>query len=150
MCPFRVLKSSDLKTGKRPFMQLLRGDEPSSTVAVLEVTGLPPGVILHANNLEDVTPSKGECSVLAWNARILIGIIVKQSSHKQLRKNFLTLYSLQADKLVKGKHTMPFFIYLFTFLFFHSSFTNFCILAMDCAGVSSHMLVSVLRNDHNH
>lgn len=86
MCPFRILKSSDLKAGKRPFMQLLRGDEPSSTVAVLEVTGLPPGVILHANNLEDVTPFKGECSVLAWNARILIGIIAKQSSHKQLRK----------------------------------------------------------------
>lgn len=67
-----------------PLMELPRGDEPSPSVAVLKVTGLPPGVVLHADNLEDVAPFEAYGCVLAWNGGIVIGIVVKNSPQKQL------------------------------------------------------------------
>lgn len=87
-------------------MELLRGDEPCPGVAVPEVTGLPPGVILHADNLEDVAPFKGYCCILAWNGGILVRIIVKKSPQKQLRKeNHLIL--LPSNRQVTKETTHP-------------------------------------------
>ncbi len=67
-------------------MELLWGDEPSPSVAVAKVTGLPPGVILHADNLEDVAPVEGHSCILARNSGVVFRIVVKKSSQKQLRK----------------------------------------------------------------
>lgn len=87
---------------RTPLMEPLRGDESCPRVAVPEVTGLPPGVILHADNLEDVAPFKGYGCILARNGGILVGIVVKKSSHKELRKEnhstFLTSNEQTGDK----------------------------------------------------
>lgn len=69
-----------------PLMQVRWGDEPRPTLAVPEVTGLPPGVIFHADNLEDVASFEGYCSLLARDGGILVGIIVEQSPHEQLKQ----------------------------------------------------------------
>lgn len=74
-------------------MELLWGDESSPGAAVPEVTGLPPGVILHADDLQDVTSFKGYSRILAGNCGILIRIVVKKSPHKQLRKEKPSVFS---------------------------------------------------------
>lgn len=58
-------------------MEPLRGDEPRAGVVAPEAPGLPPGVVLSAHHLEDVTPRKGHGCLLAWDGGILIGVVVK-------------------------------------------------------------------------
>lgn len=130
-----------------PLMELLWGDESCPGVAVPEVTGLPPRVIFHADNLEDVAPVKGYSCILARNGGILIGIVVKKSLHKQLRKeNHLMFLPSNRQTGDKGKYAILYaiyFIYWFILLFSYRRFVNFlCILAVDITSLSgafSHM-----------
>lgn len=130
-----------------PLMELLWGDESCPGVAVPEVTGLPPRVILHADNLEDVAPVKGYSCILARNGGILIRIVVKKSLHKQLRKeNHLMFLPSNRQTGDKGKYDILYviyFIYWFILLFSYRRFVNFlCILAVDITSLSgafSHM-----------
>lgn len=134
-------------------MELLWGDESCPGVAVPEVTGLPPGVILHADNLEDVAPFKGYSCILARNGGIPIRIVVKKSLHKQLRKeNHFMFLPSNRQTGDKGKYTILYaiyFIYWLILLFSYSSFVNFlCILAMDITSLSdafSHMLGNIFE-----
>lgn len=130
------------RTKRPPLMELLWGDESSPGAAVPDVTGLPPGVILHADNLQDVAPFKGHSCVLARNCGILIRIIVKKSPNKQLRKEEPSVFSSSNRETGDKRKIMDWFLLLFSF----SSFVNFsCILAMEITSLSaafSHMLVS--------
>lgn len=74
-------------------MQLLWRDEASSDAAVSKVTGLPPGVVFRADNLEDVASLEGHCCILTWDGRILRGIIVKQGPHEQLKNDKVIYFS---------------------------------------------------------
>lgn len=67
-------------------MQLLRGDESRPTAAVSQVTGLPPGVVLQADDLQDVPSLEGHRCVLARDSRVLARVVVKKSLHKELRR----------------------------------------------------------------
>lgn len=79
-----------LKSIKRsPLMELLRRDKPCPGFTIPEVTGLPPGVIFFADNLEDITPFKGYCCILARDSGILTRVIVKKSPYKQLGKEII-------------------------------------------------------------
>lgn len=55
-------------------------------MAVSLVTGLPPGIVLHADNLEDVPPPEGHGRVRAGDGRILAGLVVEERSDEQLRR----------------------------------------------------------------
>lgn len=79
-------------------MELLRRDEPCPGFTVPEVTGLPPGVILLADNLEDVAPFKGYCCILAWDSGILARIVVKKSAYKQLGKEIIEFFFLAVKR----------------------------------------------------
>lgn len=134
-----------------PLMELLRGDQPCSSVDVPEVTGLPPGVILHADNLEDVASFKGDSCIFARNGGILIRIIVKKSSQKQLRReNHLTSMpsNRQTGKAKKITHSTLSIDSLFSFptAALWTSYVSW----QSLPGGFSHMLVSFLRNDHDH
>lgn len=128
--------------GTKPLMELLWGDESSPGAAVPEVTGLPPGVILHADNLQDVASFKGYSRILAGNCGILVRIIVKKSPHKQLRKEKPSNREA-GDK----RKIMDWFILLFSY----SSFVNFSgILAIEITSLSAAFFTYVgviLRND---
>lgn len=56
------------------------------TLAVSLVTGLPPGVVLRADNLEDVPPPEGHGRVLAGDGGILARVVVEERSDEQLRR----------------------------------------------------------------
>lgn len=123
-------------------MELLWGDESSPGASVPEVTGLPPGVVLHADNLQDVASFKGYSRILARNCGILMRIIVKKSPHKQLGKEKPSVFSSSNTETGDKRKIMDWFIILFSY----SSFVNFSgILAMEIISLSaafSHMLVS--------
>lgn len=80
-------QASEHVAGRRPLMELLRGDEPGPGAAVPEATRLPPGVVLHADDAKDVPSFEGHRCILAWNGGVVIRVVVKQSPHKQLRKD---------------------------------------------------------------
>ena len=50
------------------------------------VTGLPPGVVLLAEHLQDVAPPEGQRHLSTRDARVLLWVVVQQSPHKQLQK----------------------------------------------------------------
>lgn len=99
-----------------PLVELPRGDEPSPSVAVPEVTGLPPGVVLHADNLEDVAPFEAYGCVLARNGGIVIGIVVKKSLQKQLGER-TSDWVLPSNRQT-GEKEMFYSVYLFIPLLF--------------------------------
>lgn len=65
-------------------MQLRRGDEPRATLAVPLLAGLPPGLVLGADHLEDVPPPEGQGGVPAGDGGVLAGVVVKERPHEQL------------------------------------------------------------------
>lgn len=67
-------------------MKLRRGDQSRATVAVSLLTGLPPGLVLRADNLEDVSPPEGHRRLLAGDGGILAGVVVEERSDEQLRR----------------------------------------------------------------
>lgn len=67
-------------------MKLRRRDQSRATAAVSLVTGLPPGVVLRADDLEDVAPPEGHRRVLAGDGGILVGVVVEERPDEQLEE----------------------------------------------------------------
>ena len=122
--------SHRLNVTASPLMELPRGDEPSPGAAVPEVTGLPPGVVLRADNLEDVAPFEAYGCVLARNGGICVGIVVKKSPQKQLGERTSDwVFAFKTDKQVKKKCSILYICSFLSYFSYCSSVNFICTLA---------------------